>query len=555
MRARYFDLYDLAPVGYFTLNENGVIVSANLMAATLLGIARGALAKEPLTHFILPDDQDIYYRHKKQLVETGAPEVCELRMRREGGEGVEEPLWVRLEATSAKDEGSGEGVVRVVMIDVSERRRAEEAKRVADEHAAGMDRLASLGLLAASVGHEINNPLCYTLCNIETLADDLPRLADATRRCASALRERVGAAAYREIVGDGAECMEEAWLSDALFRARDAREGVRRIRDVASDLRTFARSDSGQPSKVDVKCAIEAAIGVAENEFKFRARLVKEFGDVPAVSASVSRLSQVFLNLLINAAHAIDEGDVAANRIAVRTWTAGNDVFAEVVDSGKGIPAENLARVFEPFFTTSGVGKGTGLGLAICRKIVTELGGDIRVESQIGVGSRFVVRLPLGGEAEEENMHHGGTEGHKSAEAQRREKGGRKKEAGAGVRGRILVVDDEPGVLTALLRMFGRDHQVVTAANGKVAQAILERDRAFDVVLCDVMMPGMSGTELHEWLAKLAPELARRTVFITGGAFTPKAAAYVASVGNPVAEKPFDVANLQKLVSDRVGGH
>jgi two-component system, cell cycle sensor histidine kinase and response regulator CckA len=418
------------------------------------------------------------------------------------------------------------GVIR----DITELKRLQSSLAQAD-------RLASMGMLAAGVAHEINNPLSYVLYNVESLAQDLPKLADAAKRCGTALRERVGDAALDEILGDGAEILRPAPLDDAVDRVREALEGTHRIKDVARGLATFSRVEQVEQSAVDVRHAVETAVHMAMNEIRFRAQLVRDLEPVPTVMASEGKLSQVFLNLLINAAHAIDEGDVGNNRIAVRTRTDGADVLVEISDTGKGIPPGDLDRVFEPFYSTKGVGKGSGLGLAICHNLVVELGGEIRVESEVGRGTRFVVRLPVRRDEPREERTAAVSERPQPASG----------------RGRILVVDDEESVRKTMIRLFGQAHEVVCAGSGQAAQAILARDASFDVILCDLMMPEMTGMDLHAWLAARDPALAARIVFITGGAFTPRASEYLAHAGNIKVDKPFDPANLRKLVSKLIG--
>jgi CheY-like chemotaxis protein len=242
------------------------------------------------------------------------------------------------------------------------------------------------------------------------------------------------------------------------------------------------------------------------------------------------------LNLLINAAQAFRDGDLEHNQIAIRTWVEGAGVFAEVKDNGDGIAQENIGRIFEPFFTTKPVGEGSGLGLAICRNIIGEFGGDIRVESELGRGTRFVVHLPI----------QSGASASPRGDAPPDIPGTSK------VRGRILIVDDEQLVRSLLNRMLGRDHEVVTVASGEAARTILENDSSFDVILCDLMMPGMTGMDLHEWLVTHRPALAGRVVFVTGGAFTPQASDYVSRVGNARFEKPFRPGQLKSLISEMV---
>jgi PAS domain S-box-containing protein len=414
--------------------------------------------------------------------------------------------------------------------------RDETEKLVMQARLVQADRLSSMGLLAAGVAHEINNPLSFVLFNVESLAEDLPKLMAAAGRCYAALRGQVGDEAAAEAAGDGAWMLVPAMAKDVAARTNDALVGVLRIKEIARGLGTFSRVEQNGRSLVEVRSAIECAVGMARNEIKYRATLVTDFGQVPAVLASEGKLSQVFLNLLINASHAVGDGHPADNRIGIHTWSEGEAVFAEVSDNGHGIPPENLKRIFEPFYTTKPVGAGSGLGLAICKNILAEFGGDIGVTSEVGKGSRFVVRLPVPrakAAAPPEEAHP--------------ETSGLPK-----VRGRLLIVDDEGAIRTMLQRMLGGDHEVVAAASGEEGRAILEADGSFDVILCDLMMPDMSGMELHEWLVARDPAMADRMVFLTGGAFTPGASEYLARVGNPRIEKPVDKTGLLSVVMERV---
>jgi PAS domain S-box-containing protein len=653
-RARYFDLYNRAPVGYFTLNQAGLIRKANLTAAHLLGTTRGALVKQPLTRFIVPDDQDIYYHHKQQLVETGTRQVCELRMLQPEGD----PCWVRLEATSVEST-SGALLVRAVICDITDRRHAEETLRVSEarhrslfekSHDALMtlvppdwrftaansttlamfgardeqdfisrapseyspraqldgsisadkdramraaassagshfyewtfrrlngqefpatvlltqmeidghallhatvrdetevkklqamlrqaDRLTSMGTLAAGVAHEINNPLTYVLHNIESLSEDLPKLASAITRILRTFRVELGTEALTELLGSDAPMLEPALLSDMAERAREALGGTERIKTISRAIGTFSRVESNERSRVDLNYAIECATTMALTVIKFRAKLVVDYATLPLIWASEGKLSQVFLNLLINAAHAIEEGHVQDNRIEISTWARGDDVFAEVKDTGRGISAADLTRIFDPFFTTKSVGVGSGLGLPICRNIVTEFGGDINVYSELGKGTRFTVRLPI-----------------RRAASQAPPPAVIVAPDVTNAHGRVLMIDDEQPILTMLVQLLGADHQVVTAATGESAKTILTYDQSFDVILCDLMMPGLSGMDLHAWLAVEYPVLAQRIVFVTGGAFTGTASEYLACIANIRIEKPYDKASLKRLVSELV---
>ena len=414
--------------------------------------------------------------------------------------------------------------------------RDETEKLVMQARLVQADRLSSMGLLAAGVAHEINNPLSYVLFNVQTLTEDLPKLVTTASRCYAALRERLGDEEAARIAGEGAWTLEPEVAQDVVARTADALDGIQRIKEIVRGLGTFSRVEQTERALVNLRSAIECAVGMARNEIKYRATLVTDFGEVPSVLASEGKLSQVFLNLLINAAHAIDEGHPADHQITIRTWSEGDTVFAEVADTGKGIPPANLKRIFEPFFTTKPLGVGSGLGLAICRNILAEFGGDIRVSSEVGKGTSFEVRLPAAR-----------TAAVAPSDEVQPDAAGR-----PAVRGRILVVDDDEAIRTMLQRMLGREHEVVLADGGSQGRALLEADRAFDLIICDLMMPDVSGMELHGWLAARDPALAARVVFLTAGAFTAGASEYLARVGSPLVEKPVDKDQFARFVRERV---
>ncbi|MCC6752103.1 MAG: response regulator [Deltaproteobacteria bacterium] len=413
--------------------------------------------------------------------------------------------------------------------DVTETRRLQA-------QLAQADRLTTMGTLAASVAHEINNPLSFVLCNIQTISEELPELTEAMRRCHRALCSHTDPDTVRDLLGAGEEFFTPERLGDVAERVGDALSGTLRIREIARGLGTFSRVERTELAPVSLHQAIEHAITLAFNEIKYRARLVKDLGSPPMVLASDGKLSQVFLNLLLNAAHAIDEGRVEQNEIRIRTWTEGDEVLAEVSDTGKGIANEHRGKIFEPFFTTKGVGAGTGLGLSICRAIITGFGGEIGFTSELGQRTRFRIRLARA--PDDWRAPH-------EAEPE-------KTRAQPTIRGRILVVDDEAGVRAAIVRILQGEHEVLTASCGQEAQALLRRDRGFDLVYCDLMMPAMSGMELHAWLAAEDAALARHVVFVTGGAFTPGASEYLAKVGNLRVDKPFDRVDFVKLTRSLV---
>jgi two-component system cell cycle sensor histidine kinase/response regulator CckA len=260
---------------------------------------------------------------------------------------------------------------------------------------------------------------------------------------------------------------------------------------------------------------------------------------VPAVDGNPGRLEQVFLNLLLNASQAFpDDSEEADNLIRVSLRAEGDQVVAEVSDNGPGIPSDLLGRIFDPFFTTKPVGVGTGLGLPICRGIVQTHGGEITVDSKPGAGAVFTLSFPAS----------------KLSPIMPSRKSDRSpQEAGNHhERGRVLVVDDESVVAHTLKVLLQGEHDLVIAESGAEALELLHgeagNDPAYDVILCDLMMPSMTGMELFEVLRREYPTLASRVVFMTGGVSMLRVSEFLESVPNAKFEKPFDIAELRRCL-------
>ena len=486
--AKFRAAFEFASLGILLVSPDGAIVETNRAFRRMLGYGEDELRGMSLSDVHEPGDE--LARSVLRQMADGTRDVVELprSFRRKDGSAAE----TILRATALRDDGGTLRFALGVVEDVSERKRLEAQLVLAD-------RMASIGTLAAGIAHEINNPLSFILSNVDF-----------------ALRE------LRERGGD-----EE--LARAL---QDAMDGGVRVRQIVRDLRTFSRSDSDEREPIDVRRVLRAAIGLAANEARHRAELVVEPGEVPRVLGSEHRLAQVLLNLLVNAVQAIPEGSPPVRHVVRAATSTAPDGWAviEISDTGAGIPTDVLPRIFDPFFTTKPVGVGTGLGLSICHAIVVQHGGTITVESTPGQGTTFRVRLPP--EPEDRPA---------------REEVRRAPQA-AGPGGRVLVVDDEPLVGRAVARMLAPLHDVVTCTSARAALHLLERDTRFDVLLCDLMMPGMTGMQLHAELTARDPALARRMVFLTGGAFTDAGREFLDRVENGRVEKPFERGALREAV-------
>jgi signal transduction histidine kinase len=359
------------------------------------------------------------------------------------------------------------------------------------------DRLASLGLLAASVAHEINNPLASLMANLEFI-----------------LQPEQGPVPL--------DPEQEQALRDCHLCAE-------RIRDIIRDIKIFSRPEDKERGALDVHRLLDSSLRMAWNHIFHRARIVKDYAAHSPVLGSEAPLGQVFLNLLVNAADAIPEGHSTAQEIRVVTRQEGTShVRVEIHDTGMGIPPELCERIFEPFFTTKPVGVGTGLGLAICRRLVSEMGGELSVESEPGRGTVFHLRLPTAHEVAERSPRTSSEPGPKRS---------------------VLILDDEAVVGRALQRILGPRYEVLVLVQGPEALAQVASGRRFDTILCDLMMPEMSGPRFYEELARVAPEQAERVIFMTGGAFTEQSRAFLAGTGLPCVDKPIDAQRLRALMA------
>ncbi|MFW5920733.1 MAG: PAS domain S-box protein [Polyangiales bacterium] len=480
----YLLVFENAPLGIFHFDTAGVVTACNDQFVSVIGSSKQLLIGLNMTTLRDPEIVECVNR-----VISGEPAHFEGDYRSVTADKV---TPVRVDFAPIFDrKGKVTGGVGIVE-DITDRKNAERAL-------ARAERMASLGTLAAGVAHEINNPLSYVLTSIEL--------------------------AMRHITKGHID--DE--VTDGL---RNAFDGIDRVRAIVRDLGTFARSSDEKRTSIDIHRVLESAIKLAWNEIKHRAQLVEDYGEVPAVWGVESRLVQVFVNLLANAAQALPEGEAAQQtiRVATRTDDRGRAVV-EVQDSGMGIAPEDQERIFEPFWTDK-AGVGSGLGLAIVHGIVTAMGGEIAVSSERGEGTTFRVTLPASEQPPEERPVSEpaapSTEGRTA---------------------RVLVVDDEERLARTIQMALQPPHQVDYVTTGNEALARFDAGESYDLILCDVMMPDVDGPELHEHVRESRPELARRFVFMTGGAFTERTQHFLQSVDNPRLAKPFEMNTIEDLIA------
>lgn len=371
----------------------------------------------------------------------------------------------------------------------------ERAAARADVAIVRADKMATVGLLAAGVGHEVNNPLTYVQANINFVMSELKPNASVPDEVLDA-------------------------LSDALM-------GARRIAKIARDLATYARVEQPALNQVlNLKRAAESGLDLTQHEVAHRASIRRELKTVPTVSGPETRVVQVIVNLLLNAAHAVE--NQPAGEVVIRTGHDDGCSWLEVSDNGPGIPASLQEKVFEPFFTTKEPGKGTGLGLSVSRAIISTFGGDLRLTSEPGEGASFRLSLPASNV--ESTAHTPPTSNEPQSEQYR-----------------ILVIDDELRLKRALSRML-RPHQVIWCESGEGMLSVLGQDQCFDLVLTDVMMYPMPGWKVLALLHTHYPALTDRFAFMTGGVFTEEAERHIHQSNVPVLAKPLTRSDIMSLI-------
>jgi signal transduction histidine kinase len=501
----YRVLMEAMSEGVATLTERGLISYCNARFTAIVGARPELTIGNPISRFVSAADRERF----EALIAAGTAGRSEgefwLR-----APCANAPALVRLAVVSLMVDGARTHCL--VMTDLTEQRRlsaAMAAERVQMQARLLLaDRMSSLGTLAAGVAHEINNPLAYVVTSLEVMSKRLPELAGAAP-------------------GLGSETTE--WLRCQLDRAR---EGTERVRLIVRGLKAFSRADEETMGIIDPRRALDTSIALVSSELHLRAQLVKDYDALPPVWANEARLGQVFLNLLVNAMQAIPAGAAANNEIRVSGRAdAEGRAIVEVRDTGSGIDADHLPRIFDPFFTTKPLNTGTGLGLALCHAIIGSLDGQITVESERGAGSMFRIVLP----------------GAKGVVPTATPPG--LVASAIGPRGRLLFIDDEQDTCEVMQEALAPYHNLVTITDAHRALDLIATGQRFDVILCDIRMPEMTGIDFHTRLGTDNPAQAGRLVLMSGG-FTQHPGDPPIVLPRPVLEKPFTIEQVLSLMRE-----
>lgn len=489
---RQRQLIEGLPDAVFVMSQRGIRF-VNSAAVRYFGLEssvqlRGRLLEE----FVAPEHRDAMRSLIAESLseETGRPRCIEVQFKAPSGAALTaETNWV--EAIF-----EGERALVCVARDVGERRHLLQ-------QVAQADRLTMVATLAAGVAHEVNNPLTYVLMNLDKCLEGLS--ADPNLRAPD---------------------------EDLQAMLREALDGVARVRAIVRDLNRFSRVEH-QTTPVNVNDCVQKAVQLASAELRYRAQVVQVLDTVPPVRAADGRLVQILLNLLINAAHAIAPGRPDQNRVLVSTRHTESSVFVSVQDTGVGIPEHLHRRVFEPFFTTKTGGHGTGLGLFVCYNYVTELGGKISLDSDGRSWTKFEIELPA-----VERARDAAPAPHVGQLAPKQ--------------GRILAIDDEEIIRRGIVAALGSTNAIDAVASAEEALAKIEQGAEYDLILCDLQMPGLTGPRFYAALHERHPQLLARVMFMTGGAFTEEAQRFLEDVNPTVLPKPFTRRELREAVWERM---
>jgi two-component system NtrC family sensor kinase len=481
-----------------TVDETGAIIEFNLAAEHLFGLPRASVLGQPVGETIVPHAQRAsHHAGFARYLATGERRLIGGRIEIEAlrGDGSLFPIEMTMTELRLGERRLFTAFIRdLTGARRLEREMAEQRDRLAQSH-----KLGALGSLLAGVAHELNNPLSIVVAQAmlleETAADERSRERGA----------RIRAAADR---------------CDKIVRS----------------FLAMARQRRPQRSAVDVARVVDDVVSLVG--YGLRSAGVEVARDIPdglpPVWADPDQLNQVLTNLVVNAQQALMETPMPRH-VAIAAKSEGGELAITVADNGPGVPAEARNRIFEPFYTTKPVGFGTGVGLAVCHGIVDSYGGSISVEDAPGGGALFRVRLPLGSPAE----------GMAPAQSQA---------APAVHRSRVLVIDDEAEIAATLREILEEQgHGVDTAENGAAALELISR-KTYDLVLCDLRMPGMDGPAFYRRLGADAPRLARRMVVVTGDTLNGAARVFLQETGLPRLEKPFRPADVRRIVAQALSG-
>ena len=378
--------------GVISINAAGKIELINQVAGSLIGIRTEEAVGKPL--------DEVYTRIRRTERQNGGDKTLTILVSRKGTEYI-----VEEEHTSLPEMESDQSGTVIIFRDITERHRAEEALKdsrdslesaynalkLTQSRLLQQEKMASIGQLAAGVAHEINNPMGFISSNLRSLEKYIVKIVAYTSGMEAMLAREKTDANVKALKEKRSALQMDFIIQDIKDLIDESLEGAERVKKIVQNLKTFARLDHDDHKQADINKCIESSLNMVWNELKYKATIIKDYGEIPQTLCYPMQLNQVFVNLLVNAAHAIER----QGEITVRTWAEKGSICASVTDTGCGMTQETMDHIFEPFFSTKEIGQGTGLGLSIVYDIIIKHGGEIAVLSTPGNGTTFTVHLPI----------------------------------------------------------------------------------------------------------------------------------------------------------------
>jgi len=469
---RFRELSDSIKDVFFAMDEDLRYTYWNAASEKLMGIkSEDAIGKS--IYDVFPDTSETRraVEEYRKVLETGKPRVFQNKYTLN-----EQEYYFELSVYPSQ-----KGLC-VIAKDISEKKRMEQMLLRSE-------KMASIGVLSAGIAHEINNPMGYIFSNLNTLLKYNKKFKDAYNFYLALAGEYLNSksADVRNLMKKFMELNKnnniEYLLTDMKDALEESLEGAERVKRIVADLKDFSRDEKPRMEEADINEGIEKTFNVIWNELKYKAEVVKKLGKIPLVECNIQKLERVFMNILMNAAQAIEEHGT----ITIKTMKKNDSVLVQISDTGKGIPEDIKGKIFDAFFTTKAPGKGTGIGLSITYKIVQEHGGSIHVDSEVGKGTTFTITLPIGRKDVAKDY-------------------------------KVLVVDDDDGIrdyMKSFISKYDPAILVKTAKNGFEAGDMLNSFNP-DLVLLDVSMPGIDGIEVCRRIKEDKSKEDITVVMITG---------------------------------------
>ena len=485
------------------LGANWQTVYTNEALDALLGYQREALVgRSPVELFGERTEQVQVERLRQELYRHNHSRQ-HLTLHRQDGT----PIWVDMSLTVIDTDAQGDDYLLHTLRDASDQQELiDRLMRV--------DRVIAMGTLAAGIGHEISNPLTYAKANVDY---SLEHVRELGQRAASPEQ-----APQAPVISADLALYTSREIEQAL---EDARHGLERAAAILDDLRTFTYRREPSDEVLSLRALLDAALVLIGHELTHRGQLVREGAADVYVRGDAAKLEQAIFNVLLNAVQALPEARAADNRLVVRLGQDAEEATLEILDNGVGVPPALRDKIFEPFFTTKAPGEGTGLGLSIVQNIVHAHGGSVSLDQDAEL-TRFTLRLPAAPARPPSALSHEET-------SEARED-----------RPHVLIIDDEPQILRVIERVLKKHYLLTVTTRAARALEILGQGAHFDAILCDVMMPEINGVAFYKALMDQRPELLKRLIFISGGAFTPETTSFLDVLNAPLIRKPFKASEL-----------